>query len=303
MLDLFRGDAQGHSFPVPRAPTFAFAALSIICALSGVAEAHGVVGDRFFPATIATDDPFAADELALPIISLGNHEEDYDFEYTKTILPHVAISVGGGFIDSHPSGGQGATGWSNFEITPMWQFETDADSEFVASAGLGVDIGGSGTKSVADRFTTYTPEVLFGKGLGDLPDTMALLRPLAITGVLAYSVPGTGSEPRTLQWNGAVEYSLLYLQDNVRDQGFSQFVAHLTPLVEFAMATPTSAGGTTGTIDPGILWSGQYSQLGIEAVIPVNRASGRNVGAIAQLHFYIDDLFPDTLGRPIFGGA
>ena len=28
------------------------------------ASAHGIVGDRFFPATIATDDPFAADELA-----------------------------------------------------------------------------------------------------------------------------------------------------------------------------------------------------------------------------------------------
>ena len=28
----------------------------------------------------------------------------------------------------------------------------------------------------------------------------------------------------------------------------------------------------------------------------------RNIGVIAQLHFYIDDLFPNTLGTPIFGG-
>jgi hypothetical protein len=35
------------------------------------AHGHGIVGPRFFPATIATDDPFAAaDELALPTISI-----------------------------------------------------------------------------------------------------------------------------------------------------------------------------------------------------------------------------------------
>lgn len=279
---------------------FVLLALSLL--MPHCAEAHGVVGDRFFPATIASDDPFAADELALPTISLGNHEEDYDFEYTKTIFPHVAVSFEGGYINAHPPGGPNATGWDNFEITPMWQFETDPEHEFVASAGMGFEIGGSGSKAVADRFTTYTPELLFGKGFGDLPDSMALLRPLAVTGVLAYAIPGTRSESKAIEWSGAVEYSLLYLQNNVQGQGFSKFVAHLTPLVEFAMSSPTDSGGTTGTINPGILWSGQYSQLGVEAVIPVNRASGDTIGVLMQLHFYIDDIFPHSLGTPIFGG-
>jgi len=280
----------------------AMGAILLACALGSPAAAHGIVGDRFFPATIASDDPFAADELALPTISLGNHEEDYDFEYTKTIFPHVAVSFEGGYVNAHPPGGPDASGFDNFEITPLWQFETDADREFVASIGMGFEIGGSGSKSFGDTFTTYTPQLLFGKGFGDLPDSMALLRPLAVTGVLAYAIPGTGSESKALEWSGAVEYSLLYLQNNVRDQGFSKFVAHLTPLVEFAMSSPTDSGGTTGTIDPGILWSGQYSQLGVEAVIPVNRASGSTVGVLMQLHFYVDDIFPHTLGTPIFGG-
>ena len=290
------------SFLRPHAAGFALLAVSLV--LPQGADAHGVVGDRFFPATIASDDPFAADELALPTISLGNHDEDYDFEYTKTIFPQVAVSFEGGVVNAHPPGGPNASGWDNFEITPMWQFATDADSEFVASAGMSFEIGGSGAKSIGDRFTTYTPEILFGKGFGDLADSMALLRPLAVTGVLAYSIPGTSTASRAIAWSGAVEYSLLYLQDNVRDQGFSKFVAHLTPLVEFAMTSPTDAGGggTTGTINPGILWSGQYTQLGVEAVIPVNRASGDTVGVVMQLHFYIDDIFPHSLGTPIFGG-
>jgi len=279
-----------------------FALLALSLFLPQAADAHGVVGDRFFPATIASDDPFAADELALPTVSLGNHEEDYDFEYTKTIFPHVAVSFAGGYVNAHPPGGPNASGWDNFEITPMWQFETDAEHEFVASAGMSFDIGGSGSKAIGDRFTTYTPEFLFGKGFGDLPDSMALLRPLAVTGVLAYSIPGTSSESKAIEWSGAVEYSLLYLQNNVRDQGFSKFIAHLTPLVEFAMSSPTDSGGTTGTINPGILWSGQYTQLGVEAVLPVNHASGNNVGVLMQLHFYVDDIFPHSLGTPIFGG-
>lgn len=270
--------------------------------LPDAALAHGVVGSRFFPATIASDDPFAADELALPTITLGDHTEDFAFEYSKTIFPHVAISIGGGYTNAHPPGGPNASGWDNFEMAAHYQFITDPDSEFVASAGMGIEIGGSGSRAVADPFTTYTPEFLFGKGFGDLPDTMSLLRPLAVTGVLAYSIPGTSTESKSLQWSGAVEYSLLYLQNNVRDQGFSHFVSRLTPLVEFAMNTPTESGGTTGTINPGILWSGQFAQVGIEAVIPVNRASGSTVGVTMQLHFYVDDLFPNSLGTPLFGG-
>jgi hypothetical protein len=35
-------------------------------------------------------------------------------------------------------------------------------------------------------------------------------------------------------------------------------------------------------------------------MIPVNRDSGSNVGVIGQLHFYLDDIAPTTLGRPLF---
>jgi hypothetical protein len=268
------------------------------------AHAHGIAGDRFFPATIATDDPFAADELALPTVGLGNHEEDYDFEWSKTLFKGFSISFEGGYANAHPPGGPNTSGFDNLEITPTWQFVTDPDGEFVASAALSFEIGGSGSHAVADTFTTYTPKLLFGKGFGQLPDSMALLRPLAVTGVVGYAIPGTSTESKVLEWGGALEYSLLYLQNNVRDQGFSGFVAHLTPVVEFGLETPTDAGGggTTGTINPGLIWSGQYTQVGVEAVIPVNHASGDNIGVLMQLHFYMDDIFPHSLGTPLFGG-
>jgi hypothetical protein len=282
----------------------ALASAALFLFLSTGVYAHGVVGERFFPAIISSDDPFAADELALPTIAHFNHETDYDFDYSKTIFAGFAIGVGIGYVDLSPPGGSTATGFSNLHVAPALQLFRSPEHEFIFSAGFDWAVGGSGAKAVADGFSTYTPTIKFGKGFGDLPDNMEFLRPFAITGTVGFAIPGTSSGSKSIEWAGAVEYNLLYLRNNVRDQGFSNFVAQLTPLVEFSFSSPVDAGGgkTTGTFNPGLMWSGQYEQVAVEAIVPVNHATGDTVGVIAQLHFYMDDLFPDSLGRPIFGG-
>jgi len=280
------------------------AALSSAIGISSSSLAHGVVGPRFFPATITTDDPFAADELVLPTITSFDHETDVDFDYSKTIFPGFAIGVGIGHIDAKVPGKPRERGFGNLEISPALEVYRSPEHEFIFTTGLDWEIGGTGAKAVAERTSTYTPTIKFGKGFGDLPDGLKYLRPVAITGMVGYVIPGASDESQSVEWGGAVEYSLLYLQNDVRDQGFSNFVARLTPVVEMQFSSPTKAGtgGTTGTINPGLIWSGQYIQLAAEAVVPVNHASGHGLGFIAQLHFYIDDIFPHSFGRPIFGG-
>jgi hypothetical protein len=94
------------------------------------------------------------------------------------------------------------------------------------------------------------------------------------------------------------------MQEQVKDIGLKASFNRLIPLVEFAISTPLNRGVdklTTGTINPGVIWSGQYFQLGIEAKIPINGETGHNVGVIAQVHFYLDDLFPKIFGKPLFG--
>jgi hypothetical protein len=249
---------------------------------------------------MAVDDPFAADELALPTVTWFKpdgepHETEAEFEWSKTLFKGFALSFAGGYTHS-----PGASGWSSLEITPIVTFARDADAEFVASAAMSFEIGGSGASSVAEPFSVYTPALLFGKGFGDLPDNVALLRPFAVTGRIGYAMPGARAEPDTLEWGGAVEYSLAYLTNNVRDVGLGSFAAHLTPVVEFRFESP-SGGATTGTVNPGLLWSAQYVQVGVEAVIPVTASTGHSVGITGQLHFYLDDIFPRSLGRPLFG--
>jgi hypothetical protein len=285
------------------------AALGLLVLCPAAALAHGVVGPRFFPATITTDDPFAADELALPTVSVFRHREDggqvtetgYDMEYSKTLLPGFALSFDGGYVHAKPDGGPSVSGFDNVELTPIVEVARSDAHEFIASAAFSWEIGGSGAHHIADSASSYTPKFLFGKGFGDLPDSVGLLRPFAVTGTVGYAIPGRGDDPHTLAWGGAIEYSLLYLQSNVRDVGLGPVLSHIAPLVEFAMQSPLdrNGGATTGTINPGLLWSGQYVQVGLEAAIPVNHATGGNIGVTAQLHFYIDDIFPHSLGAPL----
>ena len=179
----------------------------------------------------------------------------------------------------------------------------------------------------AEPFNVYTPTLYFGKGFGDLPDTLSWFRPVAVTGQVGYAIPGRRStttfgidpdtgdptidtefNPRVLNWGGTIQYSMPYLKSAVIDLGLPEFINHLIPLVEATLQTPvsntfTSGTVTTGTINPGILWVGNKFQVGIEALIPVNRQSGTNVGVVAQLHFYLDDIDPRGIGKPIFGPA
>ncbi|MHB1952039.1 MAG: hypothetical protein ACYCQK_11295, partial [Acidiferrobacteraceae bacterium] len=79
----------------------------------------------------------------------------------------------------------------------------------------------------------------------------------------------------------------------------------MVPLVEFPMQTCVSgacAGQTVGTINPGVVWIGYDGQVGLEAAIPANPASGRGVGVLLNVGFYLDDLYPHTLGAPLFSG-
>jgi len=118
----------------------------------------------------------------------------------------------------------------------------------------------------------------------------------------------TERNPRFVTYGGSLQYSMPYLKANVVDLGLPDFINHLIPLVEANLQTPvantfTSGTQTTGTINPGVIWVGNKYQFGIEALIPINRQSGTNVGVIAQLHFYLDDIDPHGIGKPIFGNA
>jgi hypothetical protein len=295
---------------------------------TGPAAGHGIAGKRFFPATLVTDDPFVADELSLPTIESrkmpasgdepATRETGFSLDVSKRLTDNLGIGLGATYKVLQPDGGDTRRGFDNLAASVKYKFYQNDERETILSAGIDADIGGSGSKRVgADSFSTLTPALFFGKGFGDLPDTMKLLRPLAVTGLVGVGFPtrsGTTTigddgeidverHPHTLEWGFAIEYSVLYLQSFVQDVGLREPFNRMIPVVEFAMSTALDRGasGTTGTVNPGVIWAGRYAQLAVEAAIPVNNRSGNRVGWIAQLHFFLDDLFPSTIGKPIFG--
>jgi hypothetical protein len=308
------------------------AAFAVLFVTLETAAAHGFAGSRFFPATLSTDDPFVNDELSLPTVSSivapdegGTRDTEVLVDIAKRITPNFAVEVGGTFINLRPPRERSVSGFGNLEFGAKYEFFENDEHETILSVGSDVEIGGTGSKGVgADSFTTWTPGLFFGKGFGDLPNQLSFLRPFAITGLIGVATP-TSASTRTvtlneatgereidverhanvLEWGFALEYSIIYLQEQVKDIGLRAPFDRLIPLIEFPFETPLNRGQegqTTGTINPGLIWSGKYFQVGAEAVIPVNSRTGRDVGFIAQLHFYLDDLFPHSLGRPLFGG-
>ena len=308
---------------------------ALILAAAPAAFAHGMIGQRFFPATLAIDDPFVADELSLPTISFmpfgrsgdspAFRQTDISGELSKRLSRDLGFSLAGDLRILDPDEGKTQSGFDNMEVSLKYVFWKSAEHETLLSAGVSWDVGGTGSKRVgAESFDTVTPTLFFGKGLGDLPDRLLWLRPIAVTGAFGYQFPTRRFNktyvvnddgdvevekelnPQAFEWGFSLQYNLQYLQTVVRDVGLPAPLNRMIPIVEVAMQTPTQGatfGRTTGTINPGVIWFGRYLQLGLELQIPINRDSGKNVGVLAQVHFYLDDIAPQIFTWTPFHGV
>ncbi len=304
------------------ARAFALALLFIALPFSQ-AFAHCFVGPRFLPATLAIDDPCVADEMSMPTVSWSRTadtppaaEWDISGELSKRITEDLGLSVGDTWTQINPPGGPKMAGFADLETTLQYQLLKNETHELAMLLGLIVDWGGTGAtdSGIGTPYSLLTPTYYFGKGFGDLPDAAGWLRAFAVTGQIGYQIPTRSYDvvqnvfiPQVLTWGASVQYSMPYLKSEIADLQLPDFINHLIPIVEASMATPAAnnVGNsfiTTGTINPGVIWVGSYFQVGLEATVPVNAASGHGVGVLGQLHLYLDDMFPQTIGQPLLGG-
>jgi hypothetical protein len=320
-----------------------FCPLFAILACSETSAAY--VGDYYFPSTLATTVPTAADFYNPPyFVRLPNtaatSEVDIPTTYSKLITPDWAVIATETYRILQQAN-QTRTGFEDLLVGTQYQLYTDAAHQFVFTVGGTVSIGGTGRTNfavsssnlyaespnvgpplpVANPFSTFTPTVYVGKGFGDLPDWMAAFRPIGVTAQVGVALPDqshtltitrlpsglaavtTMVNPDILLWSFALEYSLLTNYSGGDRKG-SRFPRGWVPLVEFAFQTPLDGpleGQVIGTVNPGFVWVDQYFQFAVEGIVPINGVSGRDLGIRAQLHLYLSQIFPDTLGKPIFG--
>lgn len=284
--------------------------------LADTAGAHGVVGQRFIPSTLAVEDPFVSDEMNLVTFnraprSREGRETSVGLEISKRLHPDFAIAVGWEYLFVDPTDGPRVSGAANPEINLKYTLFRSAPHEAIFSFGLSVEPGGVGSKKVAEKVTTIGPAVYFGKGFGDLPDALGFLKPLALTGAVELGIPAnrktSGEEERnatTLGYGFAFMYSVPYLQSFVRDIGLGAPFNRMFPVVEFNFETNVNSphrGATTGFFNPGLIWVGKYIELGVGAQVPLNDRSGKNVGVRSLVHVFLDDLLPGLFTWTPFG--
>jgi hypothetical protein len=294
--------------------------------LAQTAHAHGIAGNRFFPGTLTFDDPAVADEAIVPNFSYWNHPDGggevtdnrINYSFTRLLTPKVGVFVDNSWIARN----WGVTQRFGFDTTNVgikWEVYRDDPHEALLSASVAWGIGNSGALGVDVKAPeTIKPGLFFGKGFGDSPDSLSWLRPFGITGAVVLEHPtgsvstNLGFGPVTgqlgpmltrnvdiLHWGFAVEFSTLYLTSRFtggppKEEPLNQLV----PLVEFAV---DSAPGSKSiaTMNPGLSYVAVTWQIAVEAIVPLNQASGHGIGGRTQLLLFLDDLAPSLFGKPL----
>ena len=181
--------------------------------------------------------------------------------------------------------------------------------EFMSSVEVTQSFGRAGTTGIESGYDTTTVSGFFGKGsrrhsLGPDPSLRDHRRAR-----LQHPEhrPIAGGSITT--WSGGLtlQYSIPYLQSQIKDYGLTGILANLTPLVELAW-----------TLGRGRLRHPAHQQSdhlparnrrGLDRHATTRsppRCCGRSTAPpgttsarSAQFHLYFDDLMPNTLGKPI----
>jgi hypothetical protein len=165
------------------------------------ADAHGIAGNRYFDGTLSFDDPAVADEAILPYYAQldfpaqgsNTSENRLNWAFARLLTPTLAFTADGGWLHQNWPVGH-TSGADKADIGLKYEAYRDNQHEALISVSLAWGIGHSGARGVgADAPNTIQPGLFFGKGLGDLPDSLSWLRPFAITGAFVDEVPlGSG---------------------------------------------------------------------------------------------------------------
>jgi hypothetical protein len=293
--------------------------------------AHAVCGSRVYPVTLTLDDPGVADEVTLPQVVYTRqaadggpgpgHDTDIQFEYDKRLTDEFGFAFNDDYSVNQQNNAKTEGGWGDLTVTGKWAKCVDPDTDFQLGFGIIREFGRTGTSHIgADEYGNTAPTVYLGKGLDEIP--VPMLQPLQFTGELSYAIADKGYKQFTVTdpvtgvvstsanngyanaWAGSfsIQYSIPYLQNQIKDFGLPEPLAHMIPLAEFNWTSTSGGSGgspTSWQLAPGFIYLRSWYQVGVEALVPLNKAAGTNVGVTVQLHVFLDDLYPRGLGAPL----
>ena len=276
--------------------------ISAVFLMSGLASAHGVVGDRIFLSPITGNDAFPDNAASLTL-----RRSDYEFSllpaFEKQLSDNTSLLFAGGWSEIEPGAQPDVSGPTDLSIyfRQAAYISVPHELELTVSPFVVLPIG---SRQIADQgYTHLGGEILLGKGLGDLADSGPLkyFRPFALQAETGYAARIQGPANSDVFGNLELEYSLQYLNRFVERVDIERPWIDLVPYVQFNYAQSFIASRLTTKPDfrltPGLAYLGDYCEVSAGAQVALNGTapSGNRAGVIGLVEIFYDNIFP-TLG-------
>jgi len=247
---------------------------------SGLAHA----GNRIFIEPLVVKDADVDNQLTLApswgAAYGGANSFQTPITLEKRLTSSMSLRVESHYEDVITPGGA-HSGFQYFGVQGKYMFYENAPHEIMATAIIrGTAPMGGSQVGQGNPFTLYS-YLLFNKGMGDIP--VSWIRPFAIQTDIAGITPfGSGPQPlspyiglldfgNSVRFDGALEYSFLYLHDIV-GVNVPNFLDHLVPAVESRTLINESANGhqgiTAGYTSYEINYQADWYQIGLAYQLP-----------------------------------
>jgi len=284
---------------------------ALLCCLGATsARAHGVVGQRSFIEPFIAEDVNPKNEFVIGRPE-WDHSRDgrtlgFGFGLEKKLSDRFSITLDSEWDDftPKPHAEPHASGFNNLGITLKYAFFIDPAHEAIASIAL-ESTAATGTEKVgAEKDPSFKPFLLYGKGANELPDCLEYLRPLAVAGDAGFEISIDRERTTALAHNVAIEYSVSYLQQAVRDFGLPWPIDDFIGDTEFNFEHRVNGEGHGHSkvfVTPGFVYMDRWVELGIAGRFPLNQAAHDELdwGIVFIVDFFIDDIFPWTKWQPL----
>jgi hypothetical protein len=216
--------------------------------------------------------------------------------FEKTVSSVSSLSVSASI--QHYGGNDHATGWNNLDFSyKQTVLEWDA-ADFLLSLGPNLEVPNGDESIGASQHTKAGADLLFVKGLVEVPDSLAALRAFQFEGDYFWDANISGPSENLLFTNTEIEYSIGYLDKYVRGVQVNEFLGHLTPHLDFEYAQYLSTRENSVAPDfeltPGVAWINRIFEINLGVQIGMNHGSTAtgNVAFVWLFGVAFDEVWP-----------
>lgn len=287
---------------------------------SASALAHGVVGDYMFLEPLIAEDPTPANELDIVQPSWTKSSDGHDYSIGFSIekilmgggpedgwVPRLSVGAESSWNYQSPKEGSNVSGFDDLDLFAKYAFLVVPEHELLLGGMIDLQLP-TGDPSIQEQnHTSLGPELLWEKGLGDLPNWPVLkyLRPLGFQGDFGY-LPALGGHTSHLMFaDQVVEYSLPYLSNSVQDIGLTKPFRNMFAFTEFnysqLVSGPPQETFPNVVVTPGIAYVGYLFELSLGTQLALNNASvpGTHAAIIGLLDIFYDSIIPQANWTPL----